>query len=147
MVANIQNNQEHPAQISALVNELIQERRQVWSLYCQVADHKPFANDRDLPTLINEFCQILIDYISLAHFGIYQSLADNESSSDVVKIAESVYSSIVDTTAAAVSFNDKYVQNCIEVSLNNLEKDLSILGENLALRIDAEDKICDLILH
>ena len=145
---NLQHKQEQPTQITALVNELIQERQQVWSLYCQVAEQKPFASNRELPTMINEFCQILIDYISLAHFGIYQSIADNsESSSDVIKTAESEYSKIVDSTAAAVNFNDKYVQTCIKVSLANLEKDLSVLGEQLALRIDSEDKICEMMLH
>lgn len=148
MTTITQEKQHNQLQTSSMVGELIEERQQVWSMYCKVADHKNFADDKELPKLINEFCQILIDYISLGHFGVYQHIADDvEQRSDVIKIAESVYHKIVDTTEAALVFNDKYVQNCIEVSMANLKRDLSILGEKLALRIDAEDKICDMILH
>ena len=135
-------------QMSSLIDELIQERQQVWSLYCKVADMKPFTSEQPIQNLLNEFCQILIDYISLGHFGIYQRIIEgNERRNAVLRAAETIYPEIAETTEAAVSFNDKYVKPNNSEIIESLEQDLSILGEKLAQRIDAEDQLCSVMLH
>ena len=109
MTVAAQSSTERRTQLSTLIDELIQERHQVWSLYCRVAEFKPFSSDQDVQSVLKEFCQILVDYISLGHFGIYQRILEGkERRAAVLKAAETIYPEIAETTEAAVSFNDKY---------------------------------------
>lgn len=127
-------------QTNQIVNQLVQERTKVWSLFCTAADLEPFTNQQSVETKVKEFCQILVDYISLGHFGIYQRIADRkERRSKVIQIAEKIYPRISTTTQSAVEFNDKYEGLDGEALLANLSKDLSHLGEELATRIELED--------
>ncbi len=129
-------------QTNKIISELVQERQQVWSLYCTAAGLEPYSNRDSVESKVKEFCQILVDYISLGHFGIYQRIADGrERRSKVVKIAAEVYSKIASTTDAAVAFNDKYDQLSGDALVNNLSSDLSRLGEALAARIELEDQL------
>lgn len=139
---------ERRRQMPTLIDKLVHDRQQMWTFYCKVADLKPFTSGQQTETLLNEFCQLLIDYISLGHFGIYQRIVDGkERRNAVLRAAESVYPDIADTTEAAVSFNEKYAALHDPELSKNLETDLSQLGENLAKRIDAEDQLCNVILQ
>lgn len=135
-------------QTNKMITELMQERQQVWSLYCTAAGLEPFSNCESIEGKVKEFCQILVDYISLGHFGIYQRIADGqERRSRVVKIAGEVYPKIAKITDAAVAFNDKYDKLRGEELINNLSGDLSVLGEVLATRIELEDQLIAGIVH
>lgn len=139
---------ERRQQTSHLIEELQKERQEVWSLYCHVAELKPFSfNDKTKETL-NQFSQILIDYISLGHFGVYEKLiSGSERRNGILSNAKDLYSDFSKTTEAAISFNDKYERLNKDTSSNNLEQDLSELGENLAKRIEMEDQLCNMLLH
>lgn len=148
MTVAAQTNTERRGQMAELIDELIVERHQVWSLYCRVAEFKPFTSEQGVQPALNEFCQMLIDYISLGHFGIYQRILEGkERRTAVLRAAETIYPEIAETTEAAVSFNDKYDNADISKLAENLEADLSLLGEKLAKRIDAEDQLCEVMLH
>ncbi len=131
-----------------LIDELLRERHQVWSLYCRVAELKPFSANDQVKSKLNEFSQLLIDYISLGHFGIYQRILEGkERRHYMLEVAEELYPQFIQTTEAAVSFNDKYDHTENGKWIDNLEQDLSALGENLAKRIDMEDQLCRIIAH
>lgn len=135
-------------QTADLIDELLQERKQMWSLYCSVAGLEPFSEKQPIETKLNEFCQILVDYISLGHFGIYRRIADGEERRrKVLELAEHIYPQIEETTEIAVSFNDKYEKLQGEKLLKNLSTDLSLLGETLASRIDLEDQLIKSLMH
>ncbi|WP_119632834.1 sigma D regulator [Methylocaldum marinum] len=125
-----------------MIEELLEERRQVWSLYCTIAGMKPFSVDQPLRSKIQEFCQLLIDYISLGHFGIYQRIIDGtERRRKVLEVAENIYPRIAETTDVAVDFNDKYEALTEDAVEAHLKDDLSKLGEELAMRIELEDQL------
>ncbi len=139
---------ERRKQTLALVEELEKERNQVWSLYTQVADLKPYSSEQQIQPLLNKFAQLLIDYISLGEFGIYRRITDGtERRIQVKEAAESMYGEFSCTTDIAVSFNDKYANASSDQIAAGLEHDLSTLGESLAKRVDIEDHICGLILR
>ncbi len=130
-----------------LVSELRQERHEVWSLYCQVAELKPFNCSSETRSILNKFSQLLIDYISLGHFGIYEYLlSGSERRALVLTEAQKVYPEFSETTEAAIRFNDKYDDNKPTLKIEKLEDDLSALGESLAKRIEIEDLLCRLVL-
>ncbi len=133
---------ERRSQTQAMITELITERQQVWSLYCSVAGLEPFTPDKPVESLIQEFCQVLVDYISLGHFGIYQRITNGkERRSKVIKLAEAIYPSIAQATDLAIDFNDKYEKLSRTEILDSLPGDLSALGEQLATRIELEDQL------
>ena len=59
----------------------------------------------------------------------------------MVAVAEEVYPKVVEATDVAVAFNDKYDISDHELLLNQLPQDLSVLGEQLASRIEMEDRL------
>lgn len=131
-----------------LVTELQEERQQVWSLYCKVADLKPFKHLSETHTLLNQFSQLLIDYVSLGHFGVFERLIEGtERRTAVLTVANKIYPEFSKTTDAVIKFNDKYDSQKHKISVEKLESDLSALGESLAIRIDLEDKLCKLVLQ
>lgn len=127
---------------SQLVDELLKERQQVWSLYCSVAGMEPFTPNKTIEELVQEFCQLLVDYISLGHFGIYQRILDGrERRKQIIDAAEKYYPGIAEATEAVLAFNDKYEKISPSLILNGLSEDLSTVGEKLATRIELEDEL------
>ena len=139
-------NTERRQQSNELIAKLQNERREVWSLYCNVAELKPFSANDAVKSLLMQFSQILVDYVSLGHFGVYERLlAGTERRNRVLSVAKELYPEFSATTDAAISFNDKY-DNVEKVEVfEDLEQDLSILGESLAKRIDLEDRLCEVM--
>lgn len=129
-----------------LITELHNERREVWALYCQIAELKPFASIEAVSSKLTEFSQLLVDYVSLGHFGVYERmLAGTERRDLVLSTAKDLYPEFSATTDAAIAFNDKY-EKLEEISLfDELERDLSQLGEALAKRNELEDRLCEVM--
>ena len=97
---------------------------------------------------LTQFSQLLIDYVSLGHFGIYEHLLSGTERRDaVLTAAKEIYPEFSKTTEAVMSFNDTYDDQKHTLSIDKLESDLSSLGENLAKRIDLEDKLCHLVMR
>jgi regulator of sigma D len=137
-------NIERRQQSFELIAKLQNERREVLSLYCNFAELKPFSANDAVKSLLTQFSQILVDYVSLGHFGVYERLlAGTERRSRVLSFAKEIYPEFSLTTDAAISFNDKYDNVDRIDGFDELEQDLSVLGENLAKRIDLEDKLCE----
>ena len=130
-----------------LIQELKTERHQVWSMYCHVAELKPFSPGAKVTQKLEEFSQLLVDYISLGHFGIYERLVNGkERRSAVLQLAEKIYPQLSETTDAALAFNDKY-EKFDDLNTEALSEDLSELGEQLAVRIELEDQLCNMLLN
>ncbi len=147
MSAVMQRKTERRQNNQNLVHELQRERHQVWALYCQVGELKPFSCSSETQSLLTQFSQLLIDYVSLGHFGIYERLlSGTERREAVLTAAKRIYPEFSQTTEAVITFNDKYDDSKNALTVDQLENDLSSLGENLAKRIDLEDQLCDLVI-
>lgn len=148
-MAEIEQQQpERRQQTYQLIAKLKSERHEVWRLYCDMAKMKPFNATSELQKNLLQFSQMLIDYISLGHFSVYEHIvAGTERRDGVLSVASKIYPALTETTDVAVSFNDKYdaVEN---IHLyDELERDLSFLGESLAKRIELEDQFCQLMMR
>ncbi len=139
---------ERRVQAQQLVNELKEERQEVWSLFFEIADLKPFDGNAEIKPRLKKFAEIMVDYVSLGHFGIYERiLAGKERRDNILGKAQDMYDDFSNTTDIVVSFNDSYDDSTHGFSINNLEADLSKLGENLAKRMEIEDQLCSLLLR
>jgi len=148
MAASKQSSPDRRQQTHLLIKKLQDERNELWYLYCDFANLKPFSATESVKKRLNQFSQMLIDYLSLGHFGVYERLLSGKERRDnVLEIAKKIYPELETTTEIAVAFNDKYDSAEKLTHLNDLERDLSILGENLAKRIDLEDQFCHLIIN
>lgn len=136
-------NPERRQQSYELIAKLQKERQEVLSLYSKFTELKPFSANDALKNLVTQFSQILVDYVSLGHFGVYERvLSGNERRTRVLSVANEIYTEFSAATDSAISFNDKY-ENVEKIEFfEDLEQDLSVLGESLAKRIDLEDRLC-----
>ncbi len=92
-------NTERRQQSNELIAKLQNERREVWSLYCNVAELKPFSANDAVKSLLTQFSQLLVDYVSLGHFGVYERLlAGTERRSRVLTVAKELYPEFSKTT-------------------------------------------------
>lgn len=127
---------------SHLIENMLNERNRILSLLLQVSamnKENPGQEDKDL---LEEFCQLLVDYIAAGHFGLYGRIADGtERRKDVTDIASKIYPKIEVSTQQALEFTEKYNAESDNDSLRDLSADLSILGESLATRIELEDRL------
>lgn len=142
--------QERRSGTKSLVEKLTAERAEMLTLFCRVAGLEPFKDKnpaQQSPALLQEFCQVLVDYIAACHFSLYERIEnDAERRRGPANLARRLYPRIAQTTEAALTFNDKYDTEEKRDNPSELENDLSILGEELALRIELEDKLLKVLL-
>lgn len=133
------------------IKQLIAERNNVLSQYYNLASHadqNPQDNEETLE-LLQEFCQDLVDYLATGHFEIYRRIEEKqERRSEIRQLANQVFDRITETTAVAVAFNDLYdTSEAFNPDvLQQLPTQLSKLGEELAIRIDLEDRFINTLL-
>ena len=126
----------------ALVAKLVTERTQMLATFCRLAGIEPYTAVTPVQKLIQEFCQILVDYVAAGHFALYERILEGkERRQEVADIAGEIYERIARSTQNALDFNDKYDCGDHCTALDSLSQDLSRLGEDLALRIELEDRL------
>ena len=129
------------------VQKLLKERQQMFSLYGRLVEKAPYDDGPPSTALIEDFCELLIDYIASGHFGIYRRIAEGrERRRSVVHLAADLYPGISATTEAAVEFNDEYAVPRPPADVDRFARDLSALGELLDKRVDMEDRLIEAIL-
>lgn len=130
-----------------VIEKLLAERQSLLVMYCELAgmETKPDRDGED--KLLQRFCELLVDYSAFAHFEIYERIIDGrERRGKVVDAARKAYPRIAEASQAAVDFNDKYDANAHALKLEGLHSDLNQLGEDLAVRIEMEDKIIEALI-
>ena len=135
-----------PITTEQIVEELLSERQAMLALYCKVAGLAPFHHEKSTREELREFCQILVDYTALVHLEIYERIVDGkEQRPEVIETAEQIHEQLVELTTQIVDFNDKYDESDHQLILNQLQDDLSELGEILAARAELEDRLIQVL--
>jgi regulator of sigma D len=133
------------------IKQLIEERNSVLAQYYNLAKitEDPESDLHNTADILEEFCQELVDYMAIGHFEIYRRIEDgSERRDEIVKLAEKIMPRINDTTQIAIAFNDLYddTSNLNDDAFDQLPNYLAKLGEELATRIDLEDKFINTLL-
>ncbi|MFO1420245.1 MAG: Rsd/AlgQ family anti-sigma factor [Candidatus Competibacteraceae bacterium] len=94
----------------------------------------------------------MVDYLALGPFEVYQALEDQPVHSPYRRarqLARGFYAfmSPRNATQAALAFHDRYDGELSAPALAELDEELSRLGEQLAVRIELEDRIVAAVLH
>ncbi len=116
------------------VAELLEERKQLLALFCELAGVEPAAESAGMQQL-QRFCQLLIDYASLWQFEIHDLLLRTQDNHAAARaMLEKYQPLILQASDAALEFNDRYDASDHLLDLSEVEAHLSRLGEVLATR-------------
>lgn len=139
---NTQSISESRHQMHKLAQELIEKRSNLWALRDQLVQLQPYSKDQPLEPLVRQFCQELIDYISLEHFGVFHHLLNGtEKDVGMIGLAEEIYPGMAGITDAALAFNDKCEAFTEEELVRELPGELAVLEDELAMRVELEDRL------
>ena len=132
------------------IKQLIAERNSVLSQYYSLTNHLDDTDDvESLKELLQEFCQDMVDYIATGHFEIYRRIEDGiERRNEILELSDEALHKIINTTKAAINFNDLYdfTDEIDTDTLKSFPNQLSELGQNLAIRIELEDRFINTLL-
>lgn len=142
MSSEVQEQRDRRSGTRTLIDKMLSERQRMLVLFERLAGVEPYADELPNDALLEEFSQILVDYIASGHFGLYERISKGkERRRGIVNLAEKLYPRIANTTQVAVEFNDVYEKANGEKFSENLNSMLSKLGEELAVRIELEDQL------
>ena len=138
--------QERRSESYRQLNTLVATRTNTLALFTKLASVKPFKPDQPTQTLLQEFCESLIDYTATAHFQLYRYIDEKkERRQPILNVAGEIYPRIIDITQKVLDFNDKYDCEDHCENLQGLANDLSELGVLLADRIELEDRLISVL--
>ncbi len=107
--------------------------------------------NEDVMGSLHRLTQILVDYASSWHFGVYEQLLveAGEFNDGGMDLAKELDPKIQQTTDAILSFSDQYSELEGQLTVQDiahLSEDMSRLGEALAERFELEDQLIE-VLH
>ena len=143
MLDNCQTAKERWGGVNDIIDRWLQERQDLLVIYCSLSDNPDSA---DTESRVQRLCQILVDYVSAGHFEVYDKLIKEGrefEDEEALKKASELFKTIDSTTEFCLDFNDKYLETD---DLGTISDDLSKLGEIMASRFEAEDKMIE-VLH
>ncbi len=136
-------NTERRQSAKQLISSIIIERKQLLGLLF----HAATLNEPD-KEFLEEFCEILVDYIAAGHFILYDRILNKkERRKKIIELASNIYPEIEKYTQVAVDFNEKYNSPKDDVNREIFKKDISRLGEALTARIELEDKLINSLMN
>lgn len=140
--------QERRAGSQELIQHMLKERNQLLTLLLDVSSDSSHKELEQLVADLEEFVQVLVDYIAAGHFGLYERIAEGkERRKAVSELAVEIYPRIEQSTQIALAFEDKYNPDNENRELEHFPQDVSMLGEELTTRIELEDKLIQLMLE
>ena len=134
-----------------LIDKLVEERTEMLVLFCKLAGLAPFddkKHHKPVRELLQDFCQVLVDYIAAGHFSLYDRIVNStERRREISELAEQLYPRIARSTQAALDFNDRYDCGDHCQIADNFHDELSRMGEEIASRIEIEDKLIAAVMR
>ncbi len=131
-----------------LIQHMLKERNQLLTLLLQVSSDSSNHESEQLAADLEEFVQVLVDYIAAGHFGLYERIAaGKERRKAVSELAVKIYPRIDESTQVALAFDEKYNPENKDRDMSQFPEDISMLGEELTMRIELEDQLIQLLLE
>ena len=97
--------------IELLVQQWLGERKQLLRMLCSLRNLTNSNRQRNpLPQRVQQFCELLMDYISAGYFEIYRELAREArySQRENPELVASILRRLEESTDAALAFNDDF---------------------------------------
>tara|TARA_A200000159_G_scaffold123691_1_gene118362 strand:+ start:39984 stop:40463 length:480 start_codon:yes stop_codon:yes gene_type:complete len=125
---------------SKTIDNWLDERRQLLIQYCHLAGvNYQSANTLPDEAEVNEFCALLMDYLSVGHFEVYEMLVSDDNDGQALK--QELFPKISVTTDQALDFNDQFAEGFNAQNTREFEVAITQLGEALDDRFELEDRL------
>ncbi len=113
MVKDNQKLQSHWSNVSKIIERWLEERRELLAKYCDLTEVIDVSDNavKHVEEL-QEFCELMVDYISVGHFEIFDQLhKEGQLFEDVSGLDKepNLLEKIQITTEHVLDFNDKYL--------------------------------------
>ncbi|MGE6793626.1 regulator of sigma D [Pseudomonas guineae] len=144
MLESCQNAQERWGGVHLLIDRWLQERKELVEAFAalNVSAQAPSA------AALQQFCEILVDYVSAGHFEVYEQLTSEAKAfgdQRGLELAKQIYPRIEVITEVALAFNDRCDTGDCNDSASLLDE-LNRLGQLLHERFELEDCLIE-VLH
>ncbi|MGV8919371.1 MAG: sigma D regulator [Pseudomonas sp.] len=146
MLESCQNAQERWGGVHKLIDRWLQDRQELVRSYDALGDTpEALAKDREA---LQEFCRVLVDYVSAGHFEVYEQLTSEAKAFNDqrgLELAETLYPRLEAITQFALAFNDRCDKgDCSDCS--TVKAEFEKLGGLLHERFELEDCLIE-VLH
>ncbi|MDU4250363.1 sigma D regulator [Pseudomonas sp.] len=145
MLESCRNAQERWGGVHQLIDRWLRDRHELVRAFDSLDGvQAPKTNAEDL----QNFCQLLLDYVSAGHFEVYEQLMNEaQAFGDTrgLELAKQIYPRLETITANALNFNDRCDNgDCREGTC--LTSELKTLRQQLHERFELEDCLIE-VLH
>jgi regulator of sigma D len=148
MLEHCKNAKERWGGVNDLIDKWLMARQELIVKFCDLSVN-PGSSQENTVERLQTFCQLLVDYVSIGHFEIYDQLikeAIEFNNEDGAEMAEKIIPKIQNTTEVALNFNDRFDDvHKVDDGVQKLVNDLEDLGHTLESRFELEDKLIEAI--
>lgn len=148
MLENCKNAKERWGGVNDLIDKWLMERQELIVKFCDLTVNPPSSQENTIERL-QSFCQVLVDYVSVGHFEIYDQLvkeARDFKNEDGAVLIETTIPQIQETTEVALDFNDSFDEiHKVDDGVEKLVARLERLGRTLESRFEFEDRLIEAI--
>lgn len=141
MLDNCKNAKERWGGVSDLIDKWLKERQELIVRLCDLSVN-PGSSEENKVERLQNFCQILVDYVSVGHFEVYEQLMKEaeEFNDGGLELAHKIIPQIQVSTEAALNFNDRFDDvHKVDDGISVLISELDNLGTTLEERFELED--------
>jgi len=148
MLENCKNAKERWGGVNELIDKWLVERQELIVKFCDLTVNPPSSQENTIEKL-QGFCQVLVDYVSVGHFEVYEQLTNEAidfNNEDGTVLIETTIPQIQETTEEALDFNDSFDDiHKVDDGVDRLVARLERLGRTLENRFELEDQLIDAI--
>lgn len=145
MLERCKNAQERWGGVHSLIDRWLLERCELIETFAELRETTQLKIAEDT---LQRFCQLMVDYVSAGHFGVYEQLYNEAREFEDVKameLAKRIYPRLEHITEALMAFNDRYDNgDCRDAGI--LQQDLLRVANQLHERFELEDCLIE-VLH
>jgi len=146
MLRKVQNAKEVWGEVDQILSKWLLERRDLITAYCTLINDKHTCGGANRE--LEQFCEVLMDYLSAGHFEIFTELEFEARTFDArgIQLVKALYPYLEQSTEIALGFNDRCDQlRESDADFSQIRAELSYLGECLTDRFELEDQLIEYV--
>ena len=145
MLENCNDAKERWGGVNDLIDKWLKERQGLIVQLCDLSGN-PGSSQENKVERFQSFCQILVDYVSVGHFEVYEQLLSEaaEFNDGGTELANKIIPKIQASTEIALNFNDRFDNiHKVDDGIEGLILELETLGKTLEDRFELEDVLIE----
>jgi len=145
MLERCKTAQERWGGVHDIIDRWLKQRQHLIETWVELRDLEEYTQ-MDTPK-IQHLCELLVDYVSVGHFNVYEQLAleaQEFKDDSALKMLNELMPEIDESTEVALEFNDKYdTQKHVSAQLEALPCSMKTLAVVMAERFQLEDRLIE----